>query len=277
MTLASLNNLPPIDTARGGEPGLLADELFWQIKQRINNHPRSLQRRIGPSELGTGCTRRLAHKLAGTTETNTRDSAWKPTVGTAVHAWLEDTFTQANAGTHPARWLVELTVDVGDIGGVPITGHVDLYDRVTATVIDWKIVGASSLRNKRANGPGEQYRTQTHLYGRGITRRGLPVDTVMIVCLPQNADLHDTYVWHEPYDEQVALDALTRASTVQHLVDNGGAGAAAALPTADAFCNWCPYYQPGATDLTLACPGHNRDNSPPATLADALTQNRKIA
>lgn len=275
MTLARLDTLPPIPTQRGGEPGLLADELFHHIKAGINAHPRSLQTRIGPSELGVPCTRRLAYKLAGATEVNTRDAAWKPTVGTAVHTWLQDTFTEANRGLDAARWLVELSVDVGEVGGTPITGHVDLYDRVTATVIDWKIVGAASLKAKKATGPGEQYRAQAHLYGRGLVRRGLPVDTVMLAFLPQNADLHASHIWHEPYDEQVALAALARANTVADLVAVAGLAAPAALPTADAFCMFCDYFQPGATDLTVGCPGHPTDAriralTPPATLADAL-------
>lgn len=256
-TLPDLSGLPPVPQQRGGAPGLLADELLHTIRQQIRSHPRSQQAAVGPSEVGTDCTRRLAYKLAGVPQVNAHDDAWKPTVGTAVHTWLADSFTEANAGQAAARWLVELRVDVGEAGGRAVVGSVDLYDRVTATCIDWKVVGAASLKAKKAAGhPGRQYATQLHLYARGLVRRGLPVDTVMLVALPQNADLNASWTWHQPYDEQVAVDALARLDTVAGLVATGGAAAAAVLPTADAWCSFCPWFAPAATDLTSGCPGH---------------------
>jgi len=65
------------------------------IRGAIANHPRSLQKRIGPSEIGTPCDRRIGYKLLGQEE-NPRGDAWKPTVGTAVHGWLEKALEDAN-------------------------------------------------------------------------------------------------------------------------------------------------------------------------------------
>ena len=65
------------------------------IRGAIANHPRSLQKRIGPSEIGTPCDRRIGYKLLGQDE-NPRGDAWKPTVGTAVHGWLEKALEDAN-------------------------------------------------------------------------------------------------------------------------------------------------------------------------------------
>lgn len=247
----------PIVEQRGGDPTLLADELMQVIRWGINRHPRSRQKAIGPSEMGHPCTRRLAYKLAGTEAVNTGGgSGWRPTVGTAVHSWLEQTFAASNRQMGETRWLVETRVDVGEVAGEAITGSVDLYDRMTATSVDWKIVGPTSLKMYRLNGPGQQYRTQGHLYGRGWTRRGLPVDTVAVCFLPSNGELRDAVWWSEPYDETVATTALARVDGVASVVSSLGPAAPPLLPTADAHCNWCPFYMPASTDLAVACPGH---------------------
>lgn len=258
---SDLSALPPIPQHLGTDPSLLFDELLFVISQTIDAHPRSQQTRIGPSEIGTPCTRRLGHKLAGTPEARPSDSPWKPTVGTAIHAWLEEAFRgengrwRRNEGQDVTRWLVEHKVRVGQIAGDDIDGNTDLYDRVTATVIDWKTCGPSRLKHYRRNGPGPQYRVQAHLYGRGWVARNAPVDRVMIVFLPRNGELRDAFHWSEPYDEQVALDALKRANDVANTVQALGSAAFALLPTDPTDCTFCPWWQPGATDLSTACPG----------------------
>lgn len=273
VTLADLSHLGNLHT--GGT--LLPGELLDIITDAITNNPRSRQIAIGPSELGTPCPRRLAYRMAGTSKVNDRPG-WKPTVGTAVHAHLADIFTAAGGGRDRSRWLVETRVSVGEVGGQEVVGSADLFDIITGTVIDFKIVGTASLRAKKAtNDPGRQYQTQLHLYGAGFARRGLPVNRVAILALPQNGELGEHWWWAEPYDAQVAADALARADTIAALVAAGGLAAAAALPTADAFCTYCPWYRPGSTDLTQACPGHAQDQTPPATVADALTGSRQTA
>lgn len=258
---ADLSTLPPVPAL--GQPA--ADthgDHVAVITNAITQAPRSLQKRIGPSEIGHPCARRIAYKLAGVEPVNV-SASWRPTVGTAVHEWLADTFAAANRDLDAARYLIELSVAVTD----EITGSVDLYDRAAHLVNDWKVVSPTSLKKYRANGPGEQYRTQVHLYAYGLTRRGLPVDDVAITFLPNSGELHEAVFWTEPYDEQVATDALQRLSTVQGLVDAAGAGAAAVLPTdgADpAWCRYCPFYLPASTDLTAACPGAVKKAAPAA-------------
>jgi hypothetical protein len=258
MTLPQIDALPTHLSQRGGDPGLVCDEYVDVITHAIRNNPRSLQRAIGPSEVGHTCSRRIGYKLLDYDDINTGEHApWLPTVGTGVHGWLEETFTLANSGRQNLRWLVELRVEVGEVGGQVITGSCDLYDRVTATVFDHKIVGATTLKRVKANKhPGDQYRTQIHLYGRGLARRGLPVDHVAIAFLPRNAELHDRYIWHEPYAEQVALAGLERAEGIALATTALGADALATLPTADAFCHRCPYFRHGSIDPATGCPGH---------------------
>lgn len=272
MSLPNIEPLPGHLTSRGGSPDLVSAEYMSVVKDAIVNHPRSLQKRIGPSEIGHPCARRIGYKLAGHDEVNSTpdDTPWLPTIGTAVHGWLEDQFTQANRGDDHARWLTELRVSVGEVAGVEITGSCDLYDRVTATVIDHKIVGPTTLKKYRASGPGDQYRSQIHLYGRGLTRRGLPVDRVMIAFLPRNGELHGAYMWSEDYDEQVALDALQRASGIGLAVNTLGPAAYAQLGTADAWCQRCPFYTRGSTDPAAGCPGDGNARNTGTPFADLL-------
>lgn len=255
---ADLAPLPAEQTTRGSDPALLGREYIGIIKTHVNAHPRSLQTQIGPSELGHACARRIAYKLLGQRE-RSQEPAWRSTIGTAVHAWLEEAFDADNLARLPhmgqERWLVETRVTVGEVGGIPISGSCDLYDRVTATVIDHKVVSPQKLRDYRASGPGQQYRTQAHLYGRGFAASGHPVDVVMIAFLPRNGELADAHIWHEPYDEQVALDALYRADVLALAVEAAGHEAIDHIPATSDYCGFCPYFRSGSTDLTEGCPG----------------------
>lgn len=263
--------LPPHLEQRGGDPGLLGKELLGIIGDAITNHPRSLQKKIGPSEIGSPCARRIGYKLMGAPRFNEQVN-WKAFVGTAMHLKLEEVFDQwnlANCGGlgGQERWLVETKVCAGEINGEDIEGSTDVYDRVTATVVDWKLVGPTSLKNYRANGPGRQYRTQGHSYGRGWARKGLPVDHVMVVFLPRNNELRHTHVWHERYDEQVAVDGFARAEAIDTAVKALGVNVLGQLPTADAYCHHCDFYKAGSTDLRLGCPGDpGAQQAPPPEL-----------
>ena len=245
--------LTDVGAGRGSDPSLLVDELGWYIRDAITNHPRSLQKTAGPSDLGHACPRRIGYTLLGVDDCNDQpDVPWLPTVGTSVHSWLEAVFTGPKT---QGRFLTEQRVTVGQVAGVDVTGSCDLYDTVTATVVDWKCVGITTLRSARSKGPSDQYRRQIHLYGRGFAARGLPVDRVMIAYLPRNNELKDAYFWSEPYDEQVALDALQRAEGIALMTSALGTAALQHLPTADAFCSRCPWFEHGSTDPATGCPG----------------------
>lgn len=246
------------------DPALLGRELTHLITRRIARHPRSLQTALGPSEIGHDCARRIGYKLLDIDE-NPGQPNWKATVGTALHTWLEDMLTDDNRSTGEQRWIVEETVTVGTIAGQPIHGHCDVYDQVTGTVVDWKTCGPTQLTKYRSKGPGQQYRAQAQLYGRGWAARGMRVERVAVMFLPRNGELREAHYWSEPYDEQVALAALQRAEGIHHAVQALGDKALAVLPTADAFCQLCPYFAAKSTDLAeVGCPGdpNARPNSP---------------
>ena len=112
----------------------LAAVLRTKIERAIANHPRSLQDALGPSQLGTACDRCLVNLLAGHKPLEGH-APWLPTIGTAVHTWLEDAMRLAAwMDDDGDRWHIEERVVVGDLGGVPVTGSTDLFDAATGTV-----------------------------------------------------------------------------------------------------------------------------------------------
>jgi hypothetical protein len=259
--MSDLDQIPPLP---GNWPPRDAEEdYFAAITDAITNHPRSLQKRIGPSEIGTPCARKLAYKLAGFPE-KPGEPNWKATVGTGIHAWLEDAFDRANLTWAKAfgnqgveRWLIEEKVTVGlDANGQPITGSCDLYDRHTRTVIDHKTIGPTQLRKYRTSGPGRTYRTQAHLYGQGWANAGMPPAAVAICFLPRQGELRDAHWWAEPWDPEIATQALERLRQVQTAVETLGPTAFQALPTFDDYCSGCPFHNPRSTDPAVGCPGH---------------------
>lgn len=283
--MTGLGELAPVDPAHmnvGAAPRVLLREALDIFATAARNAPRTLQRRIGPSEIGTPCARRLAYKLAEAPEHNHPDG-WRPTVGTAVHAWIAESLAEHNIRFRErhgfTRYLIEQRVTVGAIGGEDVSGSSDCYDRVTAEVIDWKVVGVTTLKSvKRAarvnalggigpiSKPG--YRVQAHLYGLGFERAGLPVHGVNVVYLPSSGELRDAQIEHEPYDRSIAAQAIARADAIAGAMAAAGAeNMISGLPREDDFCTYCPFYSPGAKPQYVwdGCPGApvgTRDESP---------------
>lgn len=200
---------------------------------------------VGPSEAGHPCDRRLAYRLAGAETSNSPDR-WMANVGTATHAWLTEVLTAANLAVYADDWRWLLDVHVELPGGV--TGSVDCHDRHTASTVDFKVVGTTALRKYVKNGPGDQYRTQVHLYGLGLTLAGDDVRNVGVLFLPRSGRLAESHYWHEPFDPAVAVAALERLRRL------AGTAPADAEPT-DHMCGWCPFHNPMSTDIAQACPG----------------------
>src|SRR5690606_35141761 len=84
------NNAPA--AAEAGAGPRLAQMIRTLITTTANQPSRSVQRRIGPSEVGNPCTRALAYKLHDWPETPGDRDPWASVQGTAVHAWMADLF-----------------------------------------------------------------------------------------------------------------------------------------------------------------------------------------
>lgn len=219
-----------------------------------NAMPRSQQTSIGASEAGTPCTRKLGYRMLGVEKANPDTDPYPSMVGTAFHATLAEIFA---APRWNGRFLPELKVEIRP--GMPST--LDLFDTLTEDLIDWKVLGATGLKSIKDSGPGPEYRTQQHLYGLGLKRHiGKGPKRVNLVCFPRGGMLSGLHVWSEPWDEQLALNALDRldhvTAALMQLDIEATPGNWQYLPTADAHCDWCPYFRPKSDDLSRGCPGH---------------------
>lgn len=245
---------PPLE----GVAGRWSAAVMADLKHASATAPRSLQIEVGPSELGTPCTRRLGYRLLDwEPRPNTGTDPWPAMVGTAIHAQLADVYTARNTELGHERYLIEHTIALPY--GIP--GHCDLYDREYGDVVDWKTTGTTRLAEYRKHGPGEQYRIQAHLYGLGMLLAGEKPRNVVIVFLPRSGLLDGLHAWSEPFDHTVAVTAIERYQQVfdfhTHMDPEAHPERWAWLPTADAHCTWCPWYLPGSRDLASGCPGHN--------------------
>lgn len=108
----------------------IASELRELVRTAAERAPRQVQVHLGPSELGVECDRQVVHKLLQLPDTNHVVDPWPSIVGTAVHAWMADTFTAAD----PERWLAERRVTPLD----EHPGTADLYDVKNQRVLDHK-------------------------------------------------------------------------------------------------------------------------------------------
>jgi len=154
---------------------------------------RSLQRAVGPSEVG-GCRRRVWHRLQGTPPINSTLGA-AAFMGTAIHEKIERRLSELSQD----RYLIELEVEFAGL-----MGHVDVYDTVDREVIDWKTI---TLKKKRWF-PSEQQWMQVHLYGLLLAENGYPVDQVTLVGIPRDGNERDVLVRSEPWKRHIADEGL---------------------------------------------------------------------
>jgi hypothetical protein len=218
------------------------------------NTERSLQKRIGPSELGAECSRQIAYKLAEVPEVNDTADPWPSIIGTSVHAWLADKLPKYRAALDLEIPLTEQEIRADQW----VSGNTDVYmDKV---VRDWKVLGKDSMDKVRKGLWPQKYIIQGHIYGRGISNMGYPVESVAIIALPRAGRLKDLVVHAEPYDEDVALRALDRRVRISNnlrAVDIASNPQAwPSVPATAGDCYFCPFYDknlPVASDR--GCPG----------------------
>jgi hypothetical protein len=239
------------------EPPSTVHELAGILIDWEATRPRTLQRSIGPSEIAVPCDRRLGYALHSATPTDGGNVKWAPLVGTAVHAVIAEALEAENRRLGRERWLVERRVHPDPM----ISGSCDAYDVDTDCVIDWKVVGKTSLEQYARHGPGAQYQGQIHIYGRGWQRAGRAPRWVRIVFLPRASHtFDDAYEWTAPYSRRTADEALDRMYRISELLTTLGVDEHpdmwAAVPAApDRLCNWCPYLRRGGPADHTGCPG----------------------
>lgn len=186
------------------------------IRRAIIGAPRAQQQALGPSEYG-GCERKLGHRLAFGKNNDqpliSADSQWRPTVGTAGHAWLSEVFGGAMADTG-GRWLTDVAVTM------PIAGTLDLFDTMNGRVIDFKFSG-EAVRAKAAKGEvSDRYEVQLDLYALGMMAAGHRVESVALLFLPPNGSLSEAVWYSRPVNIARALTAIERHNRVRSLLAN---------------------------------------------------------
>jgi hypothetical protein len=247
------------------------------------NRPRTMQKELGPSELGTPCQQQIARKLAGAPRRPITEPTWAPFQGTAVHASMEDVVAYWNASLGRERWLAEdrLTVDPGPGHYPAVEGNGDAFDLDHAMVVDWKHVGTTALTKlrtaKRLGKPAKEqispeYRAQAHLYGLGHANKGRDVRHVRLVLLARSWKYDDSDEWTEPYNEDIATWYLKRYWDLVDLVDQlditNQPDNVALVPAAPGNCGFCPYARGGQPSDWHGCAG---DETATQRAVDRLT------
>lgn len=227
-------------------PSTLAD-MREALQRYENSRPRTIQKTLGPSELGTPCDRQIALKLAGVAR-HDRGLPWAPMCGTAVHELMEKVLHAENERLGRQRWIIEQQVQLDD----ELSGHGDAFDTDWGMVVDWKYTGTTARRKAaRKSVPNSElvsmeYRTQAHLYGLGHRNAGRNVRFVRLVLLARSHDFTESVEWTEAYDERIAVDAMMRFYNIRDAVINTGAAqypeALIAVPSEPGeACKWCPF------------------------------------
>lgn len=233
----------------------LLSDLTDVIKWTDSNSARSMQKSIGPSELGSLCDRKVAYRLAGVPEANWWSDPLPAIVGTAVHGWLEKAVNDFQRVHYMDRWKTEITVKPDNM----VTGHMDLYDGELQAVIDWKTVSPTKLKAWKADGPPEHYKDQVNLYGLGAVRANMPVKKVVLVAVPRSGWLRDMQIWVDDYRPERAGAALIRMYKIAGtLIDMGDDLSFEAIPAAPSGeCAFCPWYKGGSDRASMSgCPGN---------------------
>ncbi|ASR85946.1 Cas4 family endonuclease [Mycobacterium Phage Niklas] len=263
--------------------GLLAD-LKGVFRRAWAQHGRSLQKALGPSEIGHPCPRRLASSMMEYDRINPEGDPLPAWLGTAGHTKFEDAVNLDNerlidqwlkdrqqrctvlrgvtGGDDPqyvGRWFTERRVNVRG----SLSGTCDLYDTWTDTVIDLKFPGASRFQEYKKFGPidkAPEYRVQAHAYGRGYRNEGFPVKRVAIWFIPRGGTLSASFVWSEPYSDEIIDQALDKLDNILIALDelriDQHPERIALVPKVPSSCMFCPFFSPVPNpEVPHACTG----------------------
>lgn len=210
-----------------------ANELIKAVTAAGLSEARGKQTDIGPSQVG-GCARKLWLQINGAEKTNNDLLRFSSMMGTAIHQYIQEAFHRLDP--FQERYLLEQEVYSEE---TQIRGHVDMFDKELGEVIDWK---STKLRNL-AYFPSRQQRWQVQLYGYLIKSvLGLEVNTVNLVAIPRDGTENDIVYHSEPFDMNVANEALAWLSEVKFAKHPPA-------PEKDAvFCrNYCEFYDKTGT------------------------------
>ena len=201
---------------------------------------RSLQVDIGPSAVGD-CKRRVFLSITNAPKVNQTDKL-AAIMGTFIHAGIAEAIKREDP--FGDNFMIEQEFKVEGL-----RGHVDLYIKDKAQIVDWKTTKVKSLRYF----PSMQQRMQLQLYGYLVSENGYPVETVSLVAIARDGGAEDIREHTEPYDPEMAKQGLDWISNLQEMAANGEIPE----PEKDVFfCrSYCDFYD--ATGVN-GCPSKSR-------------------
>ena len=201
---------------------------------------RSLQVDIGPSAVGD-CKRRVFLNITQAPKVNQTEKL-AAIMGTFIHAGIADAIKREDP--FGDNFLIEQEFAVKGL-----RGHVDLYIKDKAQIVDWKTTKVKSLRYF----PSLQQRLQVQLYGYLVSANGYPVESVSLVAIARDGGAEDIREHTEPYDPEMAKQGLEWIANLNEMAANGEIPE----PEKDVyFCrSYCDYYDPTGEN---GCPSKSR-------------------
>lgn len=214
--------------------------LIRALKTYDASRPRSQQEEVGPSAI-YGCERQVYHQLKGTRITNFDTDVLAALLGTFIHTGIEKALeTEDPFGDN---FLKEVAVA---FNGLP--GHVDLFVKNMAIVVDWKTTTKAKLKGDSF--PTDQYIYQVHVYGYLLKQAGHDVKKVAMVAVPRDGRMDQIAEYIADYDEEIALRGIAWLDRIKKIVADGGK--APEPSKSKTFCQfYCPFYDPTAK---VGCP-----------------------
>ena len=205
-----------------------------------NQRDRSLQVDIGPSAVGD-CKRRVFMNITQAPKVNQTEKL-AAIMGTFIHAGIADAIRREDPFND--NFMIEQEFKVEGL-----RGHVDLYIKDKAQIVDWKTTKVKSLRYF----PSLQQRLQVQLYGYLVSENGYPVESVSLVAIARDGGAEDIREHTEPYDPEMAKQGLDWISNLQDMAANGEIPE----PEKDVyFCrSYCDYYDETGVN---GCPSKSR-------------------
>lgn len=175
------------------------ETLVRALREVDGNRARSRQIAIGVSSLGD-CRRKVWHMSKGDPKSN--ETLSLPAImGTAIHSAIEAAIlTQYEDRDESHMPMLEHRVEVE---GLP-PATIDFFDPLYGEVVDWKTI---TLKNVDYF-VSQQKRWQVQVYGYLLAQSGFYVKTVTLVGIARDGTENDIVIHSEPYDEDVALQAL---------------------------------------------------------------------
>jgi CRISPR/Cas system-associated exonuclease Cas4 (RecB family) len=202
----------------------LQELLSKSLNAYDSNRDRSKQVEIGPSSVG-GCRRQVYYHLTDQPTTNPETESLAAILGTFIHAGIAEAIKREDP--FGDNFIIEQSVEHDGL-----KGHVDLFIRDAGLVVDWKTTKKKSLRYF----PSEQQRWQVQLYGWLLANNGNAVKEVALVAVPRDGDMADIRVHKEPYDPEIAADALKWLNEVKQLAEMRD------IPPAEKYAGFCAAY-----------------------------------